>query len=157
MAESLKNCPRNSAGQSPTSWSKFDHFLLDPQVRTFSGTVPGTFRNTDVENREPSGDCSQNNPHPEVELSACRVSNLTDSDPEDTSHMVTGVRKEITFAPLGLFSENKRSCAPPPQRLKPTRFCWPFNNWQVTVTLSFSLLCTCKVLINCRCLKTYPF
>ena len=25
--------------------SKLDEFLLNPQVRTFSGTVPGTFRN----------------------------------------------------------------------------------------------------------------
>ena len=36
--------------------SKLDEFLLNPQVRTFSGTVPGTFRNTDVENQEPSGE-----------------------------------------------------------------------------------------------------
>ena len=39
--------------------SKLDEFLLNPRVRIFSGTVPGTFRNTDVENREPSGDRSQ--------------------------------------------------------------------------------------------------
>ena len=35
--------------------SKLDEFLLNPQIRTFSGTTPGTFRNTDVENQEPSG------------------------------------------------------------------------------------------------------
>ena len=46
--------------------SKLDKFLLNPQIRTFSGTVPGTFRNADVENHEPSGDLSQNDPYPEV-------------------------------------------------------------------------------------------
>ena len=66
--------------------SKLDEFLLNPKIRTFSGTVPGTFRNADVENQEPSGDRSQNDPHPEVEFSACRASNLTDSDPDETSH-----------------------------------------------------------------------
>ena len=31
--------------------SKLDEFLLNPQIRTHSGTVPGTFRNTNVENQ----------------------------------------------------------------------------------------------------------
>ena len=31
--------------------SKLDEFLLNPQIRTHSGTVPGTFRNTKVENQ----------------------------------------------------------------------------------------------------------
>ena len=66
--------------------SKLDEFLLNPQIRKFSGTTPGIFRNTDVENQEPSGDGSQNDSHPEMEFSACRASNLTDSDPEETSH-----------------------------------------------------------------------
>ena len=34
---------------------KLDEFLLNPQVRTHSGAVPGTSRNTDVENQEPNG------------------------------------------------------------------------------------------------------
>ena len=66
--------------------SKLDDFLLNPKIRTFSGTVPGTFRITDAENPEASGDRSQNDPHPEVEFSACRASNLIDSDPDETSH-----------------------------------------------------------------------
>ena len=69
--------------------SKLDEFLLNPQIRTFSGTTPGTFRDTDLINQEPSGDRSQNDPHPEVEFSACRASNLTDSDPEETSHSIS--------------------------------------------------------------------
>ena len=58
----------------------------NPQIRTFSGTVPETFRNADVENQEPSGDRSQTGPHPEVEFPACRANSLTDSDPDETSH-----------------------------------------------------------------------
>ena len=38
--------------------SKLDEIVLNPQIRTHSGTVPGTFRYTNVENQE--------NPHPEV-------------------------------------------------------------------------------------------
>ena len=30
--------------------SKLDESFLNPQIRTFSGTVPGTFRTADVEN-----------------------------------------------------------------------------------------------------------
>ena len=66
--------------------SKMDEFLLNPQERTFSGTVPGTFQNTDVEKQEPSEDRSLNAPHPEVEFSACCASNLTDSESDETSH-----------------------------------------------------------------------
>ena len=58
--------------------SKLEEFLLNPQIQTFSGTAPEIFRNANVENQEPSGDRSQNDPHPEMELSACRASNLTD-------------------------------------------------------------------------------
>ena len=65
---------------------KLDELLLNPEIRTFSGNVPGTFRNTDVENLEPNGDRTQNDPHPEVEFSACRARNLTDSDLDETSH-----------------------------------------------------------------------
>ena len=68
--------------------SKLNEFLLNPQIRTFSGTTPKTFPNTDVENQEPSGDRSQKDPHPEMEFSACHASNLTDSDPDETSHRI---------------------------------------------------------------------
>ena len=46
--------------------SKLDDFLLNPLVRTHSGTVPGTSRNNDLENQESNGDRSQNDPQPEV-------------------------------------------------------------------------------------------
>ena len=38
--------------------SKLDEFLLNEQIRTHSGTVPGTFRNTNVENQRTNEDDS---------------------------------------------------------------------------------------------------
>ena len=66
--------------------SKLDEFLLNPQVRSCSVAVPRTSRNNNSENREPTGDHSLNDPCPEVVFSACRTSNLNDSDHEDTHH-----------------------------------------------------------------------
>ena len=66
--------------------SKLYDILLNLQAPKFSATVLGTTRNTDLGNREPTGDQSQSDPHPEVELSNRSISNSTDSDPEETSH-----------------------------------------------------------------------
>ena len=46
--------------------SKLDEFLLNQQIRTHSETVPGTFRNTNVENQGTNEDDSQSDPHPEA-------------------------------------------------------------------------------------------
>ena len=46
--------------------SKLDEFLLNKQITTHSGTVPGTFRNTNVENQGTNEDDSQSDPHPEA-------------------------------------------------------------------------------------------
>ena len=46
--------------------SKLDEFLLNPQVRTCSVAGPGTSRNTNLENRETTGDRSSDDPYPEV-------------------------------------------------------------------------------------------
>ena len=48
--------------------SKLDKFFLNPQIRTHSGTVPGTFRNTNVENQGTNEDDSLSDPHPEAGL-----------------------------------------------------------------------------------------
>ena len=48
--------------------SKLDEFLLNLQIRTHSGTVPGTFRNTNVENQGTNEDDSQSDPHPKAGL-----------------------------------------------------------------------------------------
>ena len=64
--------------------SKLDEFLLKPQVWTCSVAVPGTSRNNNSENEEPTGDRSLNDPCPEVLFSACLTSNLNDSEQETT-------------------------------------------------------------------------
>ena len=48
--------------------SKLDKFLLNHQIRTHSGTVPGTFRNTNVENQGTNEEDSQSYPHPEADI-----------------------------------------------------------------------------------------
>ena len=77
--------------------SKLDEFLLSPQVWTYSGTVPGTSWNSDLENREPTMDRSHNDPYPKVELSTRRTSNSADSDQEETSHSFNSVI--VSFLP----------------------------------------------------------
>ena len=74
--------------------SKLDELLVNPQVRTCSVAVPGSSRNNNSENREPTGDRFLNNPRPEEEFSACRTSNLTESDQEETHH-TTSSRESI--------------------------------------------------------------
>ena len=66
--------------------SKLDEFLLNPQIRTHSGTVPGTSPNTNAENQKPTGDRSQNDPHLEVESPVYRSRKSFDSDPDEASH-----------------------------------------------------------------------
>ena len=49
--------------------SKLDKFHLNPHVRTCSAAIPGTSRNDHSEKREPTGDCSLNDPCPEARCS----------------------------------------------------------------------------------------
>ena len=88
--------------------SKLDKFLSNPQMRTFTGTTPVTFRNNDVENHEPSGDRSQKDLHPEVGFFAYCSSNPTDSDPDETSHMKTRVQRRIPYCSLGTYSGKQK-------------------------------------------------
>ena len=66
--------------------SKLDEFFVNPQIRSHSGTVPGTFRNTNVENQEPNEDRSQDDPHSEVGPSVCQSRHSIDSDTEEAPH-----------------------------------------------------------------------
>ena len=77
--------------------SKLEEFFLSPQIRILSGTVPGTFRNTDVKNQEPSGYHSQNDPYPELEFFACCTSNLIDPHPQEASHSYPVNWKAVIF------------------------------------------------------------
>ena len=66
--------------------SKLDEFIQNPQVRTCSVVVPGTSRNNDLENREPTGDRSLGDSCPEAVFSTYHSSNLNDSEQEETHH-----------------------------------------------------------------------
>ena len=75
--------------------SKLDEFLLNPQIRTHSGTVPGTFRNTNLENQEPNEDRTQDDPHPEVGLSVYQCRHSNDSDPDEAPRNCKITKKTI--------------------------------------------------------------
>ena len=66
--------------------SELNKFLLNQQVRTQSGAVSGTSRNTDVENQEPIGARFQDDPHPAVASSVHRSYHSVDSDPDKAPH-----------------------------------------------------------------------
>ena len=72
--------------------SKLDEFLLNPQRRTHSGTVPGTFRNTNVENQGTNEDDSQSDSHSEAGI--FRSQTKQNSGPEVGHDMVTRVQKQ---------------------------------------------------------------
>ena len=65
--------------------SKLDEFFLNQQITTHSGTVPGTFRNTNVENQGTNEDDSQSDPHPEAGIFRGQTTqNLGPKDCRDT-------------------------------------------------------------------------
>ena len=66
--------------------SKLDEFLLSPQVRTCSLAVPGTSRNSDSGNREPTRDRSLNDACHQAVLSSYHSDNLNGSELEETRH-----------------------------------------------------------------------
>ena len=99
-AESLKDCPQEfsrTESRILEFLSKLDEFLLNPQIRTHSGIVPGTFRNTNVENQGTNEDDSHNDPHPEAGL--FRSQTTQNSDPEVGHDIVTGVIEETHNGP----------------------------------------------------------
>ena len=81
--------------------SKLEEFLLNPQIRTHSGIVPGTFRNTNVENEEPKENRSQDDPHPEMGPSVCQSHHSLDSEPNEAPHSLP--KAQITLRVLNSF------------------------------------------------------
>ena len=73
--------------------SKLDEFLSNQQIQTHSRTVPGTFRNTNVENQGTNEDDSQSDPHPEAGI--FRGQTTQNLGPKECRDMVTGVTGEI--------------------------------------------------------------
>ena len=73
--------------------SKLDEFLSNQQIHTHSETVPGTFRNTNVENQGTNENDTQSDPHPEAGIFLGQTTqNL---GPKDCRDMVTGATGEI--------------------------------------------------------------
>ena len=95
--------------------SKPDEFLLNPEVWTFSVAVSGTTRNSDSENREPTGDRSLNDPCPEAVFSSHHSVNLNSSEPEGSHHMVRGVQEEISYCSPGISSRKQKKARPTSQ------------------------------------------
>ena len=85
--------------------SKLDEFLLNPQVRTCSVAVPGTFRNSDSGNREPTGDRSLNDPCPEVLCSSHYSGTLNNSEVEDYPHSFFHISNRSQVLKLEDFSK----------------------------------------------------
>ena len=77
--------------------SKLDEFLLNQQIQTHSGTVRGTFRNTNVGNQGTNEDNSQSDPHPDAGI--LRGQTRQNFGPKDCRDMVTRVTGEIRHCP----------------------------------------------------------
>ena len=77
--------------------SKLDEFLSNQQIQTHSKTVPGTFRNTNVENQGTNEDDSQSDPHPEAGI--FRGQTTQNYGPKECPDMVTGATGEIRQCP----------------------------------------------------------
>ena len=73
--------------------SKLDEFLSNQQIQTHSKTVPGTFRNTNVENQGTNEGDSQSDPHPEAGIFRGQITQ--NSGPKECRDMVTGATGEI--------------------------------------------------------------
>ena len=77
--------------------SELDELLLNQQIQTHSGTVQGTFRNTNLENQGTNEDDSQSDPHPEAGI--FRGQTTQNFGPKDCRDMVTGVQGKIRYRP----------------------------------------------------------
>ena len=88
--------------------SELDEIFPNLLVRTCSVAVPGTFRNNDSENREPTGDRSIGDPCPGAVFFACHPSNEDDSEHGETQHMVTRVQEEIPYCSPGTSSRKQK-------------------------------------------------
>ena len=73
--------------------SILDEFLLNPQITTHSETVPGTFRNTNVENQGTNEDDSQSDPHPEAGIFCGQTTQNSDLE-----ECCVSIRQQSKFA-----------------------------------------------------------
>ena len=81
---------------------------MNPQIRTHSGAVPGTFRNTNVENQRKIEDDSQSDPHPEAGIFCSQTTQ--NRGPKECRDMVTAVQVEIPYcSPTTSSGKQKRA------------------------------------------------
>ena len=73
--------------------TKLDEFLSNQQIHTHFETVPGTLRNTNVENQGTSEEDSQSDPHPEAGI--LRGQTTQNLGPKYCRDMVTGATGKI--------------------------------------------------------------
>ena len=78
--------------------SKLDEFLLNPQVRICSVAVPGTSRNGNSGNREPTEDRSLDDPYPEVRYSSHHSGNPNNTEAEDYPHSNFTINVDLTHS-----------------------------------------------------------
>ena len=86
--------------------SKLDEFLLNQQIQTLSGTVPGTFRNTNVENQRTNEDDSHSDLHPEAGI--FRGQPTQSFGPKDCRDMVTRVIEDTHDGPYMVAGATER-------------------------------------------------
>ena len=79
--------------------SKPDEFLLNPQVRTGSVAVPGTFGKNISKNRKTTGDRSSDDPCPKVRYFFHHSGQFNSPEADSYPHMVTGGPGEIRQNP----------------------------------------------------------
>ena len=80
---------------------------MNPQITTHSETVPGTFRNTNVENQGTNEDDSQSDPHPEAGIFCGQTTQNSDLEKccdmvtgaTERHDIMTGVQEEIRYCP----------------------------------------------------------
>ena len=85
VTEKLSQEFSRAESRSLGALSKLGEFLLNPQITTHSETVPGTFRNTNMENQGTNEDDSQSDPHPEAGIFCGQTTqNLGPKDCRDT-------------------------------------------------------------------------
>ena len=91
--------------------SKLDEVLSNQQIQTHSKTVPGTFRNTNVENQGTNEDDSQSDPHPEGGL--FRSQTTQNSGPEAGHYSWFPAHSILLFflTARDLFEQQRTSCA----------------------------------------------
>ena len=71
---------------------KLDEVLSNQQIQTHSKTIPGTFRNTNVENQGTNEDDSQSDPHPEGGLFRSQTTQNSGPEAGHYSHFCYFVR-----------------------------------------------------------------